>query len=450
MPHSMDRLVAIVLLVFFRYFEEYYNGEPRVAAHVMERSNWGYECWESERIVEFDRVVPEVYAGWSPLYACYSHNDPTRLLAICGIDRLSGRERCNCDYFDQSGRRCHHIWAMVIHMRLGSAAQYETENLTYAATMKEIRVDLGEPPAWYDEEGEETSLPSRESEVAAHFNEDEESLADWSWFSKAKELRMLPDNGTQTNAPPTQDRTASTDDTDPPDLSGDHSTKWEDISARGRPGNLKPFRKDKTGKAPQPKMQQPPKKDPRALLKEVLGSKSPTSSPSRPRTGAIGNTVVIEAGPPRTRGTVNPGTASWLIALTAVLAHTSNILSELASSLEAATPDQLEALPWLDRFVGRLIQLAERPEKDDTSLLQIEQLHQAVCDSSPAAVDRHEDPNDIFANLLRQLESAGLERVPWLFHHTIKNVYTCPNCRKTEEQSRECPHFIVSIGSSTT
>lgn len=238
----MDRLVAVLLFIFFRFYEENVNSPPRIAVEVMKRADWGLARWQNGLCTELDPsfVSRRFNLDYlSTAYRCQKHDDVGRISAVCGFDAVSGRERCSCDFFITSGKRCQHLWAMVFLIKLGPHDEYEEEMTTLDKVLEQLQV-----PA--QKLGEEYG--TKESELAEYFGVDESTLTDWDLLDMKAE---------------------------------DGRTVYSGLHPAGRPPQLVPIRKDRSTKVANP------------VHLRAIGNRGPPPGTRNPGTACWVNSLAV-------------------------------------------------------------------------------------------------------------------------------------------------------------
>lgn len=123
----LDRLILIIIQVFFPYFENLPFNEPRPSPDLVRQIYTGLDIWQSDN-------VEEVHAGDQALPGLLRHGlerafvvrAPTHARINCGR-LLNGRWYCLCHYFSQTGKRCSHLWAAQTLDLCGLVTSFDTE-----------------------------------------------------------------------------------------------------------------------------------------------------------------------------------------------------------------------------------------------------------------------------------------------------------------------------------
>lgn len=179
---SMDRLVHIILYIFFKFFEENLNSPPRLAADIMSQSTTGFAIWEEARVLPLDdeRLPLAAKGKLSQAFQILDQKNPWASAALCGVSPRSGRERCTCNFWKQTGKRCSHLWSMLFYERVGDAAKYQAEAKSYSRIVKKLKLEDTAPARTKrSSSGSRAHGVDRVKEVAEFFNVTKKDLMRW-------------------------------------------------------------------------------------------------------------------------------------------------------------------------------------------------------------------------------------------------------------------------------
>lgn len=131
--HRVDRLVDTILTEYFPWYEGNQQKEARFdVEHIMAVKN-GLRIWTEDciRVLNLHNDVgerlPQRYSPEHPVYVVRPppHMTPKLLGGTVGVHRDSSRQFCSCQKFEQTGKRCMHIWAVHKYRITGTRAEYE-------------------------------------------------------------------------------------------------------------------------------------------------------------------------------------------------------------------------------------------------------------------------------------------------------------------------------------
>lgn len=133
----MDRLVDILLNIFFPFYSEQEFSGPRPNPALVNRIHRGFDIWSSGNIYKVpDCEHPTVQLTIVQPYAIRgpNSNGETVVKAYVGLT-ATGSEYCTCPGFAAHGKRCSHLWAFA-NMRLcGPIEQYERRTMRVAEVL---------------------------------------------------------------------------------------------------------------------------------------------------------------------------------------------------------------------------------------------------------------------------------------------------------------------------
>lgn len=353
------------------------NAPPRTAKKIMENSNSGFLTWEGGWISPATRF-PDDGPAWlrrlEIIYAVRSLKNTDDVTAHCGLypDDKRGllRERCTCRWHEQTGKRCRHLWALLYYLRIGPVSEYNEGMMTWSSALESLRIEDSGPVEEYE---------VREAEIAELFHIEQDHIGNWDFIEN-------PEKG----------------------LKLGKKTKYEGVSRRGRPPNMKSLRKEG--------------KQVHAALPDFLNPPGQSG----------------DIAPP---GTENPRVACWLIALTVALAFSGRLAEVIQELIPTLTSTQLEKLPWL-LPLQRRFELLRQPPK---AILKIEDLHRLVCASLKLQTEQHEDPSMVWRQMLDALGVAGVDSVPSMFQLHYQQTYVCTGCKTQAVYPIVSPSVMLQI-----
>lgn len=125
----LDRLILVLIDAFFPYYEEFEGGLPRADPNLQTQLFGGLNRWELGCVhpcppdavpaAHRHRFGPSVFCVFPP-----KRQTPQSSTQFCG-KTVKGNDVCTCDYWNATGKRCVHLWAMVAYDLLGSVFEFD-------------------------------------------------------------------------------------------------------------------------------------------------------------------------------------------------------------------------------------------------------------------------------------------------------------------------------------
>lgn len=122
-------MISILLVVYFPYYELHQKQDMRANAQLQNSLFDALYRWEMDCIRECP--VQAVRAGrrtrYATAYCVYTPRNGRRSTGqphYCGLSQ-DDREICDCDEFEQTGKRCSHLWTMVVFELCGPVLDFQ-------------------------------------------------------------------------------------------------------------------------------------------------------------------------------------------------------------------------------------------------------------------------------------------------------------------------------------
>lgn len=132
----LDRLIAILVNSFFPFYELSANDSMRVDPNLDYSIEQGFFLWESDSIAICPVVrLPPTLRSHFQGEAVVVYASPTTSGSRtgsgphhCGVTAIGEREYCDCKAFEQTGKRCPHLWAMSFFGLLNARHVFQAES----------------------------------------------------------------------------------------------------------------------------------------------------------------------------------------------------------------------------------------------------------------------------------------------------------------------------------
>lgn len=117
--------MLIIINTYFPYYESVPNGQSRPDPAFVEAIFGGTHIWETDAI----RVCPPASKPPSTpaLETAYLATTLDGSRHVCGYRSPGGRAYCNCNQFQQTGKRCAGLWALATLDVAGRVSKYERD-----------------------------------------------------------------------------------------------------------------------------------------------------------------------------------------------------------------------------------------------------------------------------------------------------------------------------------
>lgn len=417
----LDRLLFIIIHLFFRHYEENLNLAPRVAADIMEASNSGYSLWDMGFVspIPEQRMPPQLQHQFGVAYQIRDIDDPAKVDAICGFGKVSKREYCLCEFFRKTGKRCAHLWAVLLFERLGPADNYDQEIKSLQQILKRLNqedddLDLEEAAVRAEEddtddakdgedEWDSDEEETREEELARFFKVTIEELADWNFLNDP-----IPENEIQARegTPPQPNIDQRPDER----ASGDTGEETSSGGQRGRPRNTRNLAED------------PPHNPDDWLLRTKLELPPPPAA--------------------------NPnGALCWQNALCIALAYIPTFAEHAEMVTQQSHDLALHHLRWLPHLLNHIQLLRHHSRRPVNPMELRKQLQEGLLLNRlpESGVGRQEDPNLVLGIMLNCIREAGMEKYMDIFSSTQWLQRTCSQCGYSDTMVEKLDFYVVPL-----
>lgn len=123
----LDRLVAVIIQLYFPYFEHLPHSTPRPDPKFVHHLFAGLNAWSGDGVkllaADSHELPPLIRGTLNPVFAV--RRQPGSPSVICGKFVKSARWTCSCQYHMRTGKRCLHLWAVTTYELCGPISAFE-------------------------------------------------------------------------------------------------------------------------------------------------------------------------------------------------------------------------------------------------------------------------------------------------------------------------------------